>query len=199
MTAKILLAQDWQKLKKRLEIELGEYTKEENNAPTILIKLLISAEDHRYFKHNGVDIIAILRAIWRRITRGKWEGASTIEMQLVRVLTQNYEFSFRRKTREVLLASLVDSVVPKNKIPCIYLRNAYYGWKMNGLTQAYKKLNVDPKTLTIEQGAGIIARIKYPEPKTYSVQRENTIKKRTKHIIHLYRKHSISGIYSELE
>jgi len=47
--------------------------------PLILQKLLISGEDHRYFRHPGFDVIAICRAIWRRLAWGMSEGASTIE------------------------------------------------------------------------------------------------------------------------
>lgn len=191
------MPEDCIRLKNRLSTELCSYNNEKN-VPTILIKLLISAEDHRFFSHCGVDIVAILRAIWRRAIQGKWEGASTIEMQLVRVLTQNYEFSFRRKIRESLLASLVNKVVPKKVIPCIYLANAYYGWKMNGIDQVYRKLNISPDALTIEQGAGIIARIKYPEPKTFSLGKEQKIIRRTQHIIQLYNLHMSSNIYSDL-
>ena len=63
-------------------------------------------------------------------------GASTINQQLVRVLTNRYERTFKRKVKEILLASLVARAIPKTDIPGIYLSVAYFGWRMNGLVQA---------------------------------------------------------------
>lgn len=164
------MPEDCIRLKNRLSTELCSYNNEKN-VPTILIKLLISAEDHRFFSHCGVDIVAILRAIWRRAIQGKWEGASTIEMQLVRVLTQNYEFSFRRKIRESLLASLVNKVVPKKVIPCIYLANAYYGWKMNGIDQVYRKLNISLMRLLLSKVPALLHVSNIPSLKPFRSER----------------------------
>ena len=68
-----------------------------------LSKLLISGEDHRFFYHIGFDFIAIARAIKNRVLYNKVEGASTIEQQLVRVLTNDYQRTFSRKIREIFL------------------------------------------------------------------------------------------------
>jgi hypothetical protein len=69
---------------------------------------------------------------------------------------------------------------------------------MNGLSQAYRRLNIQPSSLSLEQAAGLISRIKYPEPNNYCARREAMIKKRTQYIIHLYKNHNMSGIYSAL-
>lgn len=55
-----------------------------------LINFLISAEDHRFRYHTGVDPIAILRAIYIYIRYGKYQGASTIEQQFIRTVTCRY-------------------------------------------------------------------------------------------------------------
>src|SRR5208337_2064528 len=59
--------------------------------PTNLRQALIAAEDHRFFNHGGVDPIALVRAIVRFHLRGRLQGASTIEQQLVRTVTMRYD------------------------------------------------------------------------------------------------------------
>lgn len=157
----------------------------------ILSKLLISGEDHRFYYHIGFDFIAIIRAVRNRIIYRKVEGASTIEQQLVRVLTNDFDKTFRRKIQEILLATSVSSIVPKNAIPKIYLNVAYYGTGMNGLTQTYLKLGISVKDeLPIEQAAEIVSRIKYPQPSDLNQKRLRQIEIRKQHLINLYNNHS---------
>ena len=188
---------DWKYLQDRLNNEYESYLKEGNyKATPLLERLLISGEDHRFFRHGGIDFKAVCRAIWRRIAKGIVEGASTIEMQTVRVLTGRYERTFRRKIREMLLASLVTKVIPKEEVPAIYLQIAYYGWRMDGLKQACKHLNKLPHNLSLEESAALVARIKYPEPKRNHVNRNQQINNRKRHLVMLYSKHLRTGVYS---
>jgi len=155
-----------------------------------LSKLLISGEDHRFFYHIGFDIIAILRAVKNRILHNKIEGASTIEQQLVRVLTNDYQRTFSRKIREILLATTLTSIIPKRAIPKIYLNVAYYGTGMNGLNQAYLKLGIrDREKMPLEQAAEIVSRIKYPQPNKTNEKRLAQIEERKQHLLKLYNKH----------
>jgi len=177
-------------MQKRL---LDEYSKVSNLDFTdldILSKLLISGEDHRFFYHIGFDIIAITRAIKNRLLHNKIEGASTIEQQLVRVLTNDYQRTFRRKIREILLATTLTSVIPKRAIPIIYLNVAYFGADMNGLQQTFTKLQIPKEDkISIEDAASIISRIKYPQPKKESIKRLTQIEMRKQHLIFLHNKH----------
>ncbi len=157
----------------------------------MLNKLLISGEDHRFRYHFGFDVIAILRAIKKRVLNNKIEGASTIEQQLVRILSNDFEKTFTRKIKEIFLATTLSKLVPRNDIPGIYLQVAYYGTEMNGLEQVYKKMDIiNPKLISKEVCAGIIARIKYPEPKKNNIDRLKQIEFRKKHLLELYNKHS---------
>jgi membrane carboxypeptidase/penicillin-binding protein len=156
----------------------------------ILIDILVSGEDHRFKYHIGFDLIAIARAIKNRIIYNKIEGASTIEQQLVRVLTNDYEKTIIRKVREILLSTTLSDLVPRNQIPLIYLNIAYYGANMNGLNQALKRLNTKNQTVINEDlAAEIISRIKYPEPKAYNETRNKQISRRKIHLLGLYKKH----------
>ncbi len=197
--ARLLLRKEWRSLKQTLDLEYKHYlTDEDNSVSPFLSRLLISGEDHRYFGHNGIDLIAICRVLWRRLVWGVREGASTIEMQTVRVLTGRYERTFRRKTKEMLLATLVTHVIPKEKLPAVYLRIAYFGWRMNGLNQTCRRLDSNCSFLTFYEAAALIARLKYPEPRQAPLSRRRQISRRAQHLIKLYQRHSEQGVYELL-
>ncbi|MEJ5173806.1 biosynthetic peptidoglycan transglycosylase, partial [Erwinia sp. MYb416] len=149
-----------------------------------LVIMLIYAEDHRFSRRNiGVDFIAICRASWRTLLWRRTEGASTIAMQLVRVLTGRYERTVSRKLLEMYLAIRLTKYIKKNEIPKLYLFVAYYGWRMNGLIQASHRLNFKASNLTDYEAASIVARLKYPEPKKFNQNWHDKILARTNHIL----------------
>ena len=57
--------------------------------------LLVQAEDHRFYSHPGVDLLAISKALWERGFGYSYRGASTITMQLVGLLKDGKVFSRR--------------------------------------------------------------------------------------------------------
>jgi len=171
------------------EYEFVKY--DEKSSLNTISKFLISGEDRRFYYHIGFDIIAFVRAILNRIFYNKIEGASTIEQQLVRVLTNDFERTFRRKIQEIFLATTITFFVPKNAIPRMYLNVAYYGTGMNGLRQAYLRLGItDWEIISVEQAAEIVSMIKYPLPAKPSPRRLGQIQARKEHLIKLYKKHS---------
>src|SRR5205814_3743247 len=96
----------------------------------------------------------------------KIEGASTIEQQLVRVLTNDFKRTLGRKIKEIFLATTLRYIIPRKYIPIAYLQVAYYGTNLIGLKAILNKFNIEsPDDLSEETAAEIIARIKYPEPK----------------------------------
>ena len=155
----------------------------------ILERILISGEDHRFRFHIGFDILAIIRALRNRLFYNRIEGASTIEQQLVRVLTGNFEKTISRKIKEILLSTTLSEIVPRQEIPMIYLHIAYYGTNMNGISQLFKKYPFDQNVISEDAAAEIIARIKYPEPKILNERRTQQISLRKKHLIELYQRH----------
>ena len=126
--ALIFLRRDWFLLLNKLLKLYNTHRFESHNRPSWLVQaLLISAEDHRFFSHAGIDFVAVCRALYRGIILGRKEGASTIEMQLVRVLTGRYERTLSRKLREAALATLLARAVPKSDLPALYIHVAYFG------------------------------------------------------------------------
>ena len=72
--------------------------------PQIYIHAVISVEDHRYYEHNGIDVIAIGRAIINDIKAMSFvEGGSTITQQIAKNEYFTQEKKITRKVAEVLL------------------------------------------------------------------------------------------------
>ncbi len=151
-----------------------------------LSRLLIAGEDHRFKFHRGIDIIALLRASWKTLVLNQREGGSTIAMQLVRVLTGKYDRTLHRKLEEMFLAYKLTKYLSKQEILSLYLSIAYFGWDMHGINQACKSLKLNLDNLTLEESASLIARLKYPEPKNISENRNIQINNRTKYILKRY-------------
>jgi membrane peptidoglycan carboxypeptidase len=194
-----LVSEEWAQLSPILTKEYHRYVQEPAVMPPLFAqKLLICGEDHRFFSHVGFDLMAICRAIYRRITRGKLEGASTIEQQIVRVLTGQYERTIARKVREILLAVLVTRVVPKGDLPGIYLGVGYYGWRMNNFRQACRRLGLEARTMSLSEAAGLVARLKYPEPRLPSIRRSTQIARRVRHLLWLHNVYAQGSTYKNL-
>lgn len=190
LIAKRLYKKKYSQLRDRLLYEYALVKCNQSINFDTLSKLLISGEDHRFFYHIGFDIIAIFRAIRNRLFYNKIEGASTIEQQLVRVLTNDFEKTFQRKIQEILLSTTLTSIVPKKIVPEIYLNVAYYGTGMNGLKQAIDKLGIlDEEKMPLENAAELISRIKYPQPTYPNEKRLKQIEARKQHLVILYNRH----------
>jgi monofunctional glycosyltransferase len=153
--------------------------------PPILIRALVLGEDRRFYTHSGIDVLSVVSAPWRLVRRRKISGASTIEQQLVRVLTGDKSRSLARKLREMRLARILDMLYTKSEIAEIYMAVAYFGWNMNGIDQACRRLSIDLSCMTPRQAAGLVARLKYPEPRVASQQRDRCIARRTEYLLTL--------------
>jgi penicillin-binding protein 1A len=97
--------------------------------PISLQYATVSIEDQRFFQHDGVDIEGIGRAAVKNLDAGKIEqGASTIDMQLVRNLyLSNHRRDLERKIQEAKLALELDGEHSKRWILGHYLNTASYG------------------------------------------------------------------------
>ena len=176
----------WQQLQdsiEKLELEIA-YT--DFPKPTHqMCEFLIVGEDHRYFRHPGVDPIALCRAFWKTFFCGYRQGASTIAMQLVRTIIGSYEQTLHRKFIEIHLAVRLSHHVSKDRLPVLYLWVAYYGWRMNSYKQACSRLEIDPSAVSALEAAKLVARLKYPEPRIYNAERSKAIHRRALHLMTL--------------
>jgi penicillin-binding protein 1A len=107
-----------------------------DEVPLHLVQAVLAAEDVRFFSHPGYDIQAIARAVWIRQQGGAVQGASTITQQLARNLLPveiGTERSFRRKTREALMARKIERRWTKREILETYLNYVYLGQGAYGM------------------------------------------------------------------
>lgn len=96
--------------------------------PQIYLQAVISVEDHRFYQHNGIDIIAIGRAIINDIKAMKLvEGGSTITQQLAKNMYFSQEKKFTRKVAEVFMAFEIEKQYDKKEILELYLNTSYFG------------------------------------------------------------------------
>lgn len=127
--------------------------------------VLLAAEDHRYMYHPGIDVIAIARATVRLVLRQGIEGASTIEQQFVRSVTERYERTARRKWREQLLAVSLLGRRSKRQIASAYLEIAHYGVSAPPAVGNGSPLET---RLSPWDAISLIACLKYPRPAALS-------------------------------
>ncbi len=135
---------------------------------------VVAIEDRRFFFHYGVDTRSIIRNLVRMITFRDHGGASTIEMQLVRTITNYKEKKLSRKINEAILAIAISRRYSKLEILNCYLNYAYFGAYMNGVNEAIKYMyNKDyVSDLTIFESSMIAAMLQQPRPKNPTIKRE---------------------------
>ncbi len=105
--------------------------------PPHLIQAFVSAEDARFYEHEGLDFFGILRAALKDLmARRIVQGGSTITQQVARSLLLSRERSFIRKLKEAILAWEIDSALTKDEILTIYLNHIYLGAGAYGVEAA---------------------------------------------------------------
>ena len=105
--------------------------------PPHVIQALLAAEDSRFFAHGGVDVFAVMRAVFSNLRRrAVREGASTITQQLVRGFFLTPERTLGRKIREAILAYRVEKNHTKEEILYLYLNQVYFGHGNYGIEAA---------------------------------------------------------------
>ena len=100
------------------------------------INATISIEDKRFWRHHGVDLAAILRAIKLNVSNRRIiSGASTISMQVIRLLEGRPRTMFN-KIIETVHAVRLETLCSKEKILELYFEIAPYGGNIHGLKAA---------------------------------------------------------------
>ncbi|MCX7018677.1 MAG: penicillin-binding protein 1C [Candidatus Sumerlaeota bacterium] len=104
-----------------------------------IIQAAIATEDKRFYRHPGVDPIAIVRALFSNIRHGRIvSGASTISMQ-VAALDDPRERSVWRKLRQAFCALQLERALSKKEILELYFTNAPYGGNICGVEAAARR------------------------------------------------------------
>jgi 1A family penicillin-binding protein len=102
--------------------------------PAHLRQAFIAIEDHRFYRHPGVDPLALGRAVVRNLRApGTVEGGSTISQQLARTLFLSNRKTYGRKLREAVLALMIEARLSKDQVLELYLNRIYLGSGVYGV------------------------------------------------------------------
>jgi penicillin-binding protein 1A len=152
---------------------LAEYATEKrvfvpvDEIPQPLIEAFLAAEDKGFYKHFGIDLRAMMRAMFTNLSNfgsGKRPvGASTITQQVAKNFLLSNEVSIERKIREGILAIRMERAFTKDQLLELYMNEIYLGFGSYGVAAAalnyYDKALVD---LTLAEMAYLAALPKAP-------------------------------------
>ncbi|MDP1759846.1 MAG: transglycosylase domain-containing protein, partial [Thermodesulfovibrionales bacterium] len=105
--------------------------------PEHVKKAFVSIEDIRFYKHHGVDVTGIMRALYQDVKAGSIvQGGSTITQQLAKMLFLKPDRSIKRKVREAVISIQIEKRYTKDEILGLYLNQAYFGTRAYGIEAA---------------------------------------------------------------
>lgn len=115
---------------RRLMLDQGEI-------PLLLQNALLAAEDAKFFSHGGIDALGVARSVIVNLRRGRRaQGASTITMQLARMLFLTNEKHWKRKISEAFLAVELEKTLSKQQILAMYCNLVFLGHGNYGMESA---------------------------------------------------------------
>lgn len=135
-----------------------------NKIPEHMINAVIATEDSRFWKHKGIDYLAILRALIKDIIYVELkEGGSTITQQLAKVMFLTPEKTLKRKLREAALAIKMEKNLEKKEILELYLNKVYFGHGAYGVEMASRiYFGKSVRDITLTEAALLAGLIKAP-------------------------------------
>lgn len=96
--------------------------------PPAYLHAVVAVEDHRFYSHHGIDLLAIGRAFVNDLRAGYFkEGGSTITQQLAKNWYFTQEKTFTRKIAELFMAREIESQCSKRQILELYINSIYFG------------------------------------------------------------------------
>src|SRR6187549_58354 len=144
-------------IEKRIPIKIQD-------VPDKVIDALLAIEDYRYRDHIGIDPYRIAGVVFKNITSGKTEGASTITQQLAKNLFLYKDQTYTRKVNEWAVALQIEGLYTKDQILEMYMNYVFlgagaYGFEAGSRTYFGKSV----KDLNLEEAALLAAIPKSPE------------------------------------
>jgi penicillin-binding protein 1C len=127
------------------------------------IQQIVLGYEDQYFEHHfGVNPLAIVRALWFNLTNQRKIGASTITMQVARMM-HHKQRTLSQKLIEIFNALQLELYYSKEEILRFYLNNAPYGGNVEGFASAsFRYFNIATSSLSLSQIAYLSAIPKNP-------------------------------------
>ena len=139
-----------------------------SEVPPLLLRAIIDVEDQRFYRHHGIDLSGIARALWVNLrSRRTVQGGSTLTQQLMKNFFLTAERSIERKLTEALMALIVERRFSKDEILENYINQIYLGQKgaqgVYGVWEASRfYFAKEPAELSIAEMALLAGLIKGP-------------------------------------
>ena len=129
------------------------------------LKILFAFEDQHFYQHHGVDGKAVGRAVLQFLRHGRLvSGASTLTMQVARLVEGKHERSGAGKLRQMARAIQLERALSKTEILRLYLRLAPFGGNIEGIRAAsLAYFGKEPRRLSIAEAALLVALPQSPE------------------------------------
>lgn len=135
-----------------------------DDMPEHLVNAFVAVEDRRFYRHWGVDIRGVMRAIRANLHTGDIaEGGSTITQQLSRNLFLNLDQNMARKVAEMSIAFQLERRYTKDEILEMYINQVNFGagnWGVVRAAQAY--FGKEVADLTIGESALLAGLVQAP-------------------------------------
>ena len=135
------------------------------DVPRAFLDALIDTEDKRFYDHAGIDFISLANDTIGLVTSpGVRTGASTLTMQLAKIVSFSHKQEFIRKFKEMLLALQVEQELDKDDILELYVNIMAFGKHAYGVQAAAHTYYGKPVgELNLAQLAMLAGIIKKPE------------------------------------
>ncbi len=131
--------------------------------PQDLVDAFIAVEDHRFWRHKGVDWYATVGATFKWLLGIDSRGGSTITQQLVKNITQDDDVTIQRKVQEIFRALNLEKQKSKEEIIELYLNTISFGQGTYGIRAAAQRyFNKDVSELNLTECASLAAIPKSP-------------------------------------
>ncbi|QRM53829.1 penicillin-binding protein 1C [Sinorhizobium sp. BG8] len=129
------------------------------------MRMLVAYEDQRFFDHGGIDPLALMRAAGQLVGNGRIiSGASTLSMQVARLIEPREGRSLMAKIRQMARAIQIERRLSKEQILDLYLTHAPYGGNLEGVRAAsLAYFGKEPTRLTVAEAALLVALPQLPE------------------------------------
>jgi penicillin-binding protein 1C len=129
------------------------------------LAMLLAYEDKRFHSHSGVDPLALARAALQLGRhRHVVSGASTLTMQVARLLEPRTERSLLAKLKQIVRAVALERMLTKDEILALYLSRAPFGGNLEGIRAAsLAYFGKEPRRLTLGEAALLVALPQSPE------------------------------------
>jgi penicillin-binding protein 1C len=140
-----------------------------------LTQAIVSSEDHRFWSHHGVDLIALGSSAARAALGGRSRGASTITMQLASLLDPSLRRLqsrqvILRKSRQIFAALAIERRWSKQEILEAYLNLVTYRGELQGIGAASRVMfGKAPHGIDSAEAVVLAALIRAPNARRESV------------------------------